>query len=211
MRQSLYRAARERILPFVPRTLYAGQLVQRRKALWQDAGAIFIHVPKCGGTSVNQALYGRHIGHLYAAEIKRFAPRLFAELPTFTIIREPVERLHSAFRFAKAGRAIDAPEGVAMAARHGIPDHALADFDTFVHSWLCKRPLEKRNVVFQPQHIFVCDAVGRPMVDVIGRLDRLEPIEEFLSSSLGRRVSFPRVNVSPKSTHHVSGDACFSG
>lgn len=48
----------------LPEELRAWILVQRRSPLWLRSGIVFVHIPKAAGTSFNQALYGRFMGHV---------------------------------------------------------------------------------------------------------------------------------------------------
>ena len=66
-------------------------------------GGIYLHVPKTAGVSVSRALYGRPLRHFRAMDIRRICPGRFNGLLTFGVVRHPIDRLHSAYRFAKAG------------------------------------------------------------------------------------------------------------
>ena len=63
----------------------------------RERRAVFVHIPKTGGTSVRDAfggIEGRFFGHI---------PREFRNLPSFSIVREPQARFLSAFRMFKYG------------------------------------------------------------------------------------------------------------
>ena len=70
-----------------------------RKLVYFKAGVAYIHVPKCGGTSVSTSLYGRRLGHLTYDEIRLISPNV----ALCTIIRDPIERFVSAYKFASVG------------------------------------------------------------------------------------------------------------
>ncbi|GAH07415.1 unnamed protein product, partial [marine sediment metagenome] len=59
------------------------------------------HIPRNGGTSINNALYGRFMGHYTARDVRFWAPDLFGRLPSFAVTRNPWARLLSAYRFAE--------------------------------------------------------------------------------------------------------------
>jgi hypothetical protein len=67
------------------------------------AGLLFIHVPKCGGTSVCSLLYGKNLPHYTAAFWHEIYGEAMGDLPSFALVREPLDRLISAYRMAVAG------------------------------------------------------------------------------------------------------------
>lgn len=79
-------------------TLGRGHLEAVRRA-----GVLFIHIPKCGGTSVSCLLYGKNLPHYTAAFWHEVYGEAVADLPRFALVREPLDRLISAYRMAVAG------------------------------------------------------------------------------------------------------------
>ncbi|HIG73543.1 MAG TPA: hypothetical protein EYQ24_02885, partial [Bacteroidetes bacterium] len=98
-----------------------------------DARVVFVHIPKTGGLSIANAVYRTEGGgHRTVEEYKReLGPEVFASLVSFTVVREPTERLASAFRFLKRGGINDLDQ--AFAAEHLAPFDTLEDFVT---GWL---------------------------------------------------------------------------
>ncbi|MEG3166245.1 sulfotransferase family 2 domain-containing protein [Sphingomonas sp. PB2P19] len=85
---------------------------RRRLAAIRASDVLFIHVPKNAGTSVSMALYGQTITHDTMRYYESVAPDFVASAITVAIVRDPVERFVSAFRFAKSGgahRQVSAP------------------------------------------------------------------------------------------------------
>jgi hypothetical protein len=173
-------------------------LVRRRTPEWVNSGIVFIHIPRSAGTSINQALYGRFMGHATAAEIRRWGSHALKSLPSFAITRNPWERLVSAYRFAKRGG------GAGGAFEAGIlrPDqYREAEFDSFerfVKEWLLRRKPKNLDGVFQPQSTFVTSANGQLLVDHVGRLSNLEPTLDFIEAAVGHRPQIPQGNRSGK-------------
>lgn len=66
--------------------------------------ALFIHIPKCAGTSVTQVLYGKEMGHRPAALYLATDPQRYGSLPSFAIIRNPYDRFCSIFNHNKCPR-----------------------------------------------------------------------------------------------------------
>ena len=58
------------------------------------------------------------------------------------------------------------------------------------------RDLLAEDHVFQPQHRCVADARGRPLVTLLGRMERLDELATELSDRLRRKIVFPRLNAS---------------
>lgn len=93
-RAALGRASR----PVWRATLGRGPLDAVRRA-----GVLFIHIPKCGGTSVSCLLYGKNLPHYTAAFWHEVYGDAVADLPGFALMREPLDRLISAYRMVVAG------------------------------------------------------------------------------------------------------------
>src|SRR5258707_7699115 len=64
---------------------------------------IFIHIPKTAGTSLSQALFGRHSRHIPYIEYEKGNPRKFRQYFKFTFVRNPWDRLVSTYFFLKQG------------------------------------------------------------------------------------------------------------
>lgn len=162
--------------------------------LWRERGIVFVHVPKAAGTSINLALYGAFTGHPRAAEIRRFAPRDIVTLPFFSVVRNPWDRLVSAYRFARAGRGDGSGTVVGIRNPQHYSGPEFSSFETFVLSWLRHRDVSKLDNVFQPQWKFICDSRGKIIVDFVGRYESLRETREFLSDKLKENIDIPMSN-----------------
>lgn len=167
----------------VPEALQRAVLVRRRQPIWVNAGIVFIHIPKAAGTAINEALYGRFMGHVRAADLERWGSPAAKALPRFAITRNPWDRLVSAYRFVTRGGGI----GGSNAGRVRHPQQycgpQFETFERFVNEWLAPREVGKLDPAFRPQHLYVCreEAV---IVDHLGRLEDLAPTYEFLFSTV---------------------------
>lgn len=151
---------------------------------------MFIHVPKAAGTSVNLALYGRHMGHISAAEFARWAPEDVKCLPRFAVVRNPWDRLLSAYRFVRRGRG---EGGAYQGAAYKPEQYRISEcetFERFVLEWLSVRQIDDLAPVFRPQWRYVCDRDGRLLVDDLGRFERLD---EFFAE-VAPQVRLTRAN-----------------
>lgn len=166
----------------------------RRKKFWADAGCIFIHVPKAAGTSVNHALYGRTLGHYSALEIEKTFPRLFDEAFTFTLVRNPWDRVLSAYNFAKQGKT--ETMGVYRPQQYQIPE--FESFERFLLEWLPERNLMELDFIFQPQNHFVCESSGAVMVDFVGKVESIDVDILKVSKKIGKNIDVFRSNATTK-------------
>lgn len=157
---------------------------------WQKSGCIFIHVPKGAGTSVNQALFQRTLGHYRAEQVQRRFPDLYEKSFVFTLVRNPWGRALSAYRFAKAGRTESM--GVREPEQYQVP--AFESFERFVHEWLAVRDVETLDFIFQPQYRFVCGADGKPMTDFVGKVETIASDMRLVEERLRRPVPLRHAN-----------------
>ncbi len=177
--------------------------VRLRARDWTGAGIVFVHIPKAAGTSINQALYGRFMGHARAREIRRYAPAEVNALPFFSVTRNPWDRLVSAYRFARLGAGVGGlVAGISNPGQYRAPE--FATFERFVREWLAPSDLHRLDNVFQPQWPFVCDHERKPMVDHVGRVEALGPTHAFIERTLGRPVRFERQNRSGQDVDYRS-------
>lgn len=165
----------------------------RRYPYWNREGVIFVHVPKAAGTSINKALYGRTLGHYTASEIKARFPGLYSRSFVFSVVRNPWDRVLSAYRFAKVGRTESM--GMSNPGQYRIPE--FSSFERFLFDWLVYQDLNKVDFVFQPQIRFVCDPDSQEqiIVDYLGRMETLDTDIRAVAGKLKRSLSVPRSNV----------------
>lgn len=143
---------------------------RRRLRAIEEAGALFIHIPKNAGMAVSQALYGQQVYHASIRFYGRFAPGLVRRLPSFAIWRDPVERFLSAVRFARtngnAGNRIAAGFRTAYARFEGI-DEVLDHIEG-------ARSIFDVDHIFRPQFWYVSDRRARIAVDRILLIEELD-------------------------------------
>lgn len=66
-----------------------------------DLRLVFVHIPKNAGTAVETSLRMRATGHKKWNVYRDIYPREWGEYRSFAIVRDPVERFVSCFRYAK--------------------------------------------------------------------------------------------------------------
>lgn len=181
----------------LPREFVHVLMAARRRRAWREAGVIFIHVPKAAGTSIARAIYGRPLGHMKASTVALVCPTLFRELPTFAVVRNPWDRLVSAYHFAAQGGTGDA--GMHRKSRYRGAE--FRSFAVFLDEWFRRQRLAACDFVFQPQSLYVCrpsSGSAEIMVDFVGRVERMDEVSAFLAERLGARFAFSRSNASER-------------
>ena len=172
------------------RALWARTIGLRTSATVTRAGCLFIHVPKTGGTAVSMVLYGRNLPHYTARFYHDVFPALAARTPAFAVVREPVDRFFSAYRFM-------VQRGTKLMAASRYQPIRVADFrdvDDFA-AWAAAHPHMLRRIEqFADQHLFVADQAGIMLVDSLFAMDRLMGLPQGLAGWTGG-VLPPRINV----------------
>jgi hypothetical protein len=161
--------------------------LSRRRASRLDcirqAGILFIHVPKNGGMSICEALYGRQLKHGSARYYRHVAPQL-AHLPSFAVIRDPIDRFVSAYRYAIGGGSDEnsiAPEFQSLYSAFRSLDDALDHVEAAATPYAIDH-------IFRPQSWYVTANTGQIAVDDLFLLgDRA--VSQFVRHHNGKTVS----------------------
>lgn len=141
---------------------------------------IFFHIPKTAGISVSSALFGNiEWGHRTATfYINYFGQSQFDSFYKFTVVRNPYNRLYSAFSFLKNG-------GINLQDSNFSKQHLspYSSFDDFVLNGLNDEAI--RNWIhFLPQHYFVTDKSGNLVVDFVAKMESLKSDFNTICKSL---------------------------
>lgn len=160
------------------------------------ANLVFLAVPKTGTTAVEVALmphadivFGKHRKHMTARRYhKIIAPFLADTLDihpqTMAVIRNPVDRLRSWYRYRKR----DDTDHAAHSTTH-------LSFDEFIMDVIAEDPRPHAQV--GNQHQFLCDGKGGVLVDHLFAYERQTILRGFLCDRVGARLVFKQKNVSP--------------
>lgn len=137
----------------------------------REKQAIFVHIPKAAGRSIQHTLGIpiHDVAHIPAEAYRRADPEFWAQCYSFSIIRNPWDRLVSAFHFMRKN---DHPYNLIVRNTDLL---ATPDFATFLRR--LRRKLYRHQILsrlhFMPQTHFLCDPQGAVMVDAIGRFEEL--------------------------------------
>jgi hypothetical protein len=127
----------------------------------RQAGVLFVHVPRTGGTSISQLLYGRNLPHVSLAFWHNVGGHSIQRLPSFSIIRSPVARIASAYRFIRSGGT-----SLRASSRHDpLGVRKLPSFAAFVDALALQPAYMQSYDVLRPQSEYVTDPSGRLLVD----------------------------------------------
>lgn len=158
---------------------------------FDEQRSIFVHITKCAGISVATSLFGNlGGGHLRVPHYQLiFSKREFEEYFKFTFVRNPWDRLVSAFLFLKKG-------GANKADRQWAHENLsrFADFNGFVTGWVGRKNVNKWKH-FVPQYKFLCQPGSRtPSVDFIGYFEHLSEDFAYVQKRLGCHSSLQHLN-----------------
>ena len=145
---------------------------------------IFIHIPKCGGSSIERTLWPRPedlneanlywgfiskyrnkyqtggLQHLLASQVREeVGMKIFETFYKFAFIRNPWDRVVSQFAY--------------MQQRPDLMDYVGMSQETEFKAYL-ELIQQKEHVQWMPQHRFLLDEDGTLLVDQIGRIESLK-------------------------------------
>ena len=163
-----------------------------------DARLVLLSVPKTGTTALEVALRphaaavltGHHgLKHIELRAFQRFvAPVLdrtgAPRFETVAVLREPVDRLKSWYRYNSRDEVIGRPDSTAK-----------VSFQTFVEGFLSDEQPPYARI--GRQSWFVQPLPDRPGVDHLFRYEAMDAVLAFLSERLRRKIAPARMNVSP--------------
>ncbi len=155
---------------------------QKSFSAFDQHHCIFVHIPKCAGVSVSTGLFGIPGG--FHASVKKFQiiyeQEAFDTYFKFTFVRNPWDRLFSAYRFLLKG-------GMYERDRIWAQDNIARfnDFDDFVLNWVRPERLDE-HVVFKPQHSFLTVPWRSGVrVDFVGYYENIDDDFESIRQTLG--------------------------
>lgn len=163
---------------------------------------IFVHIPKCGGTSIENVIWpeSRNTSDLWMGFVSRFrnkyqtgglqhllatqireevGEKAFQDYFKFTIVRNPWDKAVSQFFYMR--QRPDLREYIGM-----------KEDDTFMR--YLELTKNKLHVQWEKQHKFFQDVNGKTIVDFIGRLENFNEDSAHIFNRLGIQAEIPHVN-----------------
>jgi chondroitin 4-sulfotransferase 11 len=155
----------------------------------------FFHIPKAAGTSICMALFGYQVGHLNFNRLYNSNPKKAMTYYKFTFVRNPWDRLISAYHFLLSGgmNANDMNWG-----QHNLTNYI--DFNDFVKNWLNEKNINT-YVHFIPQHRFLESSNRIIKVDFVGKTETLNRDIEIVSNKLGKQIFLEKINESKHASY----------
>jgi len=160
--------------------------------LFDETESIFIHIPKAGGISTIKSLYGEDangFGHpTYERFLRMYGKKSFNEYFKFTFVRNPWDRLLSAYNFLKKGGMNHMDQQFC--------DDVLSSYDTFeqfVMEWVDRENVEGW-VHFIPQYHYVYDKNKNLVIDFVGCFEQFEADFESIREKLGTGIPLKHLN-----------------
>lgn len=151
---------------------------------------LFVHVPKCAGSSVCKALFdGWRPGHLPLYWYEQQFPEQFDASFKFAFVRDPLERAYSAYAFLRGNELGRRDQPAQKLVSH------YRDFDDFVARWLHPETI-RRQLHFTPQTDFLTSSLGHLALDFIGYQEHLARDFRLVCERLGHSAQLPRINTS---------------
>ncbi len=157
---------------------------------FHDTKSIFIHIPKCAGTSIGHALYpDASVGHRPVKWYQDRFPDEYSHYFTYSFTRNPWDRLASAWFYLK-NRTGNKRDG-GWADFLGQYD----DFNVFVTEWLCSENVSKQ-LHFAPQYLYLVDKFGAVSLDYVGKIENIQADFQSVAQHLKSNAILPKLNQS---------------
>lgn len=154
---------------------------------------IFVHITKSAGTSIAKSLFGELPYHYTATEYRViFGRKAYNDYFKFAFVRNPWDRLHSAFSYLKSGGWNENDRAWAAANLSEFED-----INDFVLNWLTPERLHS-HIHFWPQMDFVADRHGRPMIDELAYFETIDDDYRRLADRIGATSPLAHVNASER-------------
>lgn len=141
--------------------------------IYDNHKLIFIHVPKCAGTSINnfympnleanfsepssfsfKYMFGRELQHITARRMSIFAPLRFRKYFKFSLVRNPYDRIQSEYRWRKAWDVT-------------VSNTTFSDF-------LSSVSYRQKDPHFRPASDFIFSQNGKLLVDYVGKFEKID-------------------------------------
>lgn len=147
---------------------------------FHEKKCIFVHIPKCAGISLAQTLFGHCVPHSTITDYQiMFGADKFNNYFKFTIVRNPWDRLVSAYFFLKGGGFDSSDKAIFSPLIEQYPT-----FNDFVELLYYNKEYMKLTH-FHPQYNWIKTPSGKTPIDYIGKLENLDEALKEIYNNLG--------------------------
>lgn len=133
---------------------------------------IFIHINKCGGTTIDTLFSGDFAGHTKAFDYKKQYPTEFKNYFKFTFIRNPWDRVVSFYHY-QIKRKWDY-----------YPFDETIPFKEFVKNWLKQMP-RQTTLNTHPCYDWISDEHDELIIDFVGRVENFQKDFDIVCEKIG--------------------------
>lgn len=154
---------------------------------------LFVHNPKAAGTAIYYALFGHRGSPLIPAwKLQVWCGSNNIPYRLFSIFRDPVERLYSAYKYLKVKLEND------DLPRYLRPLLKVGNWEEFVDSALDEKLIFSEPHLY-PQSYYLCNIENEILVKDVFRFSSVaEEFSEFWLNHTGRKVFLQKINAGPK-------------
>ena len=169
-------------------------------SIFLDKKCVFFHIPKTAGISISNSLFGdTKWGHRNVDFYKsHYGEKVFNSLYKFCFVRNPYDRLFSAYTFLKKG-------GINNLDLE-FSNSYLQEFANF--SEFVLKGLEKEEIMnwvhFKPQYTFVCDENDNIVMDFVGKMENLNADFNTICKHLNIESELQKLNMSAAKKNEFS-------
>lgn len=154
------------------------------------SNALFIHIPKAAGSSIQKAVFGLNswTHHKYKDFEKELPEETLKKVFKFSFTRNPYDRLFSAYQYLKRGGNNATDKYWAKKYLNNYPT-----FERFVKEFVTNKNVHS-YVHFIPQHEFIIDKNGKIAMDFLGKFENLEYDFNAICKKLEIKNSLQKLN-----------------
>jgi hypothetical protein len=165
---------------------------------FDDKKAIFVHIPKCAGVSINKTLFGNLAGGHTTLEqyLTVFEPQNLLNYFKFTIVRNPWDRVVSAYFFLQQGGMNRWDKEF-----YELELKKYSTFEQFVCEWLVKPENIIKHHHFEPQIDFITDKYNKVKLDFIGYLENIDEDFEYICNKMKIQATLQNSNKSNRNNY----------